>query len=206
MNNKPYYSPGTSGGIFAMRRDWFLKLGLFDTGMYEWGGDHMELTMKVWRCGGRIEVVPCSRIGHLFRDPEHRPYPVSVDTVVHNYKRLAELWAMDHLDYFYKMKPEAVSMRLVGMEKVKQKYAELQEELGCKNLDWYLQNVDVEMNWEKDHICHPYAAANDPIKCKGKLVPGRWTITKTIPKKEYLQRKKEADARLAAELETANER
>eukprot|EP00439_Symbiodinium_sp_Y106_P046663 s1406_g5.t4 len=57
----PYDSPGTSGGIFAMRRDWFQQLGLFDAGMREWGGDHMELTMKVWRCGGRIEIVPCSR-------------------------------------------------------------------------------------------------------------------------------------------------
>ncbi|CAE7661044.1 gly-4, partial [Symbiodinium necroappetens] len=57
----PYDSPGTSGGIFAMRKDWFQQLGLFDAGMREWGGDHMELTMKVWRCGGRIEIVPCSR-------------------------------------------------------------------------------------------------------------------------------------------------
>jgi len=116
--NEPFTSPGTSGGIFAMRKDWFLQLGLFDTSMREWGGDHMELTMKVWRCGGRIEIVPCSRVGHLYRDPEHRPYDVEVNTVVHNYKRLAELWAKDHLDLFYKMKPEAVGMKLTGMEKI----------------------------------------------------------------------------------------
>jgi polypeptide N-acetylgalactosaminyltransferase len=100
-SSEPYTSPGTSGGIFAMRKDWFEELGLFDPGMREWGGDHMELTMKVWRCGGRIEIVPCSRVGHLYRDPEHRPYNVVVDTVVQNYKRLAELWAKDHLSYFY---------------------------------------------------------------------------------------------------------
>merc|ERR1719253_1570153 len=36
---EPYLSPGTSGGIFAMRKDWFEELGLFDVGMLEWGGD-----------------------------------------------------------------------------------------------------------------------------------------------------------------------
>ena len=32
---EPFLSPGTSGGILAMRKDWFQKLGLFDTGMHE---------------------------------------------------------------------------------------------------------------------------------------------------------------------------
>jgi len=190
----PYPSPGTSGGIFAMRKDWFQQLGLFDEGMREWGGDHMELTMKVWRCGGRIEIVPCSRVGHLFRDPSHRPYDVDVNTVVHNYKRLAELWAEDHLDYFYKMKPEAVPMKLTGMDKVIANYRQLRDELGCKDLKWYLENVDHEMNWEKDVLCHPHAAANDPIKCKGALVPGRWTVTETIPVEEYVRRKEAKEA------------
>mmetsp|Transcript_14996 Transcript_14996/g.26273 ORF Transcript_14996/g.26273 Transcript_14996/m.26273 type:complete len:410 (-) Transcript_14996:73-1302(-) len=192
---EPYTSPGTSGGIFAMRRDWFLQLGLFDVGMKEWGGDHMELTMKVWRCGGRIEIVPCSRVGHLFRDPGHRPYEVEVNTVVYNYKRLAELWAKDHLDYFYKMKPEAVGMKLSGMDQVIKNYERLEQDLKCKDLDWYLENIDHEMAWEKDHICHPYAARGDPIKCKGQLVPGRWTVTKTIPVEVYQHRKKAAEER-----------
>lgn len=186
---EPYPSPGTSGGIFAMRKDWFEKLGLFDIGMKEWGGDHMELTMKVWRCGGRIEIIPCSRVGHLFRDPDHRPYYVAPETVVHNYKRLAELWAKDHLDIFYKMKPEAVRMKLKGMEKVKENYQRLESELGCKNLDWYLENVDHEMAWEKSRVCHPFANPKDPIKCKGELVPGRWTVTEQMSGAEFLKAK-----------------
>merc|ERR1719163_1907968 len=89
---EPFTSPGTSGGVFVIRKAWFHELDFFDTGMLEWGGDHVELSFKTWRCGGRIEIVPCSRIGHLFRDPEHRPYPVSVNQVVQNYGRLAEVW------------------------------------------------------------------------------------------------------------------
>eukprot|EP00929_Paragymnodinium_shiwhaense_P085362 TRINITY_DN45760_c0_g1_i2.p1 TRINITY_DN45760_c0_g1~~TRINITY_DN45760_c0_g1_i2.p1 ORF type:complete len:435 (-),score=66.71 TRINITY_DN45760_c0_g1_i2:74-1378(-) len=194
-SSEPHPSPGTSGGIFAMRKDWFQQLGLFDEGMSQWGGDHFELTMKVWRCGGRIELVPCSRMGHLFRDPSHRPYDVDVDTVVHNYKRLAEVWAKDHLKYFYDMKPEAVKMKLVGMDRVKASFEELEATLQCKNLSWYLDNIDHEMKWEMKRICHPYAARGDPIKCKGNLVPGRWTITKEMPAKAFFKAKKLAEAR-----------
>merc|ERR1719160_2454277 len=116
---EPFPTPATSGGIFAMRKDWFQHLGLYDGAMLEWGGDHVEMTMKVWRCGGRIEIVPCSRIGHLFRDPAHRPYDVDVNQVVRNYARLARIWAKDHLKFFYSMKPEAVKMKVKNMQKVR---------------------------------------------------------------------------------------
>eukprot|EP00927_Polykrikos_kofoidii_P066642 TRINITY_DN62202_c0_g1_i1.p1 TRINITY_DN62202_c0_g1~~TRINITY_DN62202_c0_g1_i1.p1 ORF type:complete len:431 (-),score=54.02 TRINITY_DN62202_c0_g1_i1:382-1674(-) len=201
---KPYETPGTSGGILAIRKDWFRKLGLFDVGMREWGGDHMELTMKVWRCGGSIEIVPCSRVGHLFRDVDTRPYDVEVNTVVHNYKRLAELWAKDHLDIFYRMKPEAVQMPLGDMNAVKANYEELERELQCKNLSWYLDNVDHEMKWEMDKVCHPYVAPTNPDKCKRELVPGRWTVTQTMPKAEFIKAKLDAKSRRKHEREATS--
>jgi len=192
---KPYTSPGTSGGILAIRTEWFRHLKFWDPGMLQWGGDHFELSHKVWRCGGLIEMVPCSRIGHLFRDPEYRPYPVEVMQVVQNYKRLAEVWMPDHLSYFYRMKPEAVSLPIEGIE---ERHKEA-EELGCKNMSWYLQNVDHEMLWEMERICHPYVANAD--KCKGQLAPGRWTITRQdmMPVKEYKKRKAAGDKRLSEE-------
>jgi len=198
---KPFISPGTSGGIFVMRKDWFHELGFFDTGMLEWGGDHVELSFKTWRCGGRIEIVPCSRIGHLFREPAQRPYPVDVDQVVKNYARLAQTWWKDHLSYFYRMKPEAVGMKHEGMEEVHRKWGEISDRLQCKNHSWYLQNIDHEMAYEMSRICHPYLGEGHPDQCKGELYPGRFTITAKdgIPRQEYIKRRKAAAIRIRAE-------
>ncbi|XP_060553604.1 polypeptide N-acetylgalactosaminyltransferase 17-like [Ruditapes philippinarum] len=60
---------GTIPGMMtAMRKEFFYKLGGFDTGMEIWGFEHIELSVKVWLCGGRVEMIPCSKIGHLYRN------------------------------------------------------------------------------------------------------------------------------------------
>merc|ERR1712228_534970 len=105
-----------------------------------------------------------------------------------NYKRLAHVWMTDHLSYFYRMKPEAVDMKLGDMEEVQEQFKELK----CKSFQWYLENVDHEMLYEMDKICHPYV--HGPDKCKGPLAPGRFTVTRNdlMPRDEYLKVKKAA--------------
>jgi len=73
-NRLPYETPFAPGSLFAIRRDEFWRLGGYDEGLAVWGGENVELTMKVWRCGfdgngppGRVVVVPCSRVGHVYR-------------------------------------------------------------------------------------------------------------------------------------------
>lgn len=63
----PYETPFKAGSLFAVRRDWFLELGGYDEGMYVWGGENTDLAIKAWCCGGRIVMVPCSRVGHMYR-------------------------------------------------------------------------------------------------------------------------------------------
>ncbi len=53
----------------------------------------------MWQCGGKIEYVPCSHVGHIFR-PGH-PYNMSGENAeddVHgwNSMRLAETWMDDY--------------------------------------------------------------------------------------------------------------
>lgn len=63
--SEPYVSPVISGGIFAMSTKFFNEIGGYDKGLDLWGGEHFELSFKVWQCGGRIINVPCSRFGHV---------------------------------------------------------------------------------------------------------------------------------------------
>mmetsp|Transcript_4005 Transcript_4005/g.9332 ORF Transcript_4005/g.9332 Transcript_4005/m.9332 type:complete len:413 (-) Transcript_4005:80-1318(-) len=183
VTKEPYYSPATSGGIFAIRKDWWNELELYDPGMIGWGGDHIEATMKVWRCGGAIETVPCSRVGHLFRDPDHRPYPVEVPTVVRNYARVAVVWLDEYLPYFYKVKGETEGMDIGDVSA----QIAMRERLQCKNMSWYLENVDREMLWEKDHICIPGCNRKQlgNICCEKPQYGGRSTIDRVIPLSEY---------------------
>jgi len=185
-SDKPMPSPATSGGIFAIRRDWWNRLGFYDPEMREWGGDHVEATMKVWRCGGHIDVHPCSRVGHLFRDPEHRPYNVDVPTVVHNYARLASVWWDDYLPKFQQLKPETKHMQLGDVSPQKR----LRDELGCKDMGWYLRYVDPEMEWEASHICIP-GGAREYGGCERAAVQGRSCIDRSMPAEEYQSRRAE---------------
>lgn len=135
----PYPTPALSGGILAMWRDYWNRMGTYDTNMTEWGGEHIEMSLRTWRCGGRIEVVPCSRMGHVFR--ERNPYVVHNIQVVRNQKRVALVWLEDHLEQFYAEVPHARNLDAGDVSK----RVQLKESLQCKSMDWYIDNVYPEL-------------------------------------------------------------
>lgn len=51
---------------------------------------------QVWMCGGSLEMIPCSRVGHIFR--HRRPYgsPDGQDTMLYNSLRVASVWMDDY--------------------------------------------------------------------------------------------------------------
>jgi GT2 family glycosyltransferase len=67
-----------------MRRDVFLAVGGFDSGLVVWGHEDGELSLRLWTSGYTCLLVPAVEVAHLFR----RVHPYQVDREVWLYNTL----------------------------------------------------------------------------------------------------------------------
>ena len=68
---EPMLMGSVMGMMICMKKSWFLQLGGFDPGMRVWGSEQIELSLKVWMCGGVVEMIPCSYVAHIYRRVTH---------------------------------------------------------------------------------------------------------------------------------------
>ncbi|GBN83174.1 Polypeptide N-acetylgalactosaminyltransferase 11 [Araneus ventricosus] len=130
-----------AGGLFAINKHYFHKLGEYDQGMDIWGGENLEISFRIWMCGGRLEIIPCSRVGHVFR--RRRPYgsPEGEDTLTYNSLRVAHVWMDEYIENFFKVRPDARDKKYGDVSS----RIELRKKLKCKSFDWYMQNIYPEL-------------------------------------------------------------
>ncbi|KJH51687.1 glycosyltransferase, group 2 family protein [Dictyocaulus viviparus] len=147
-NVKPIESPSMSGGLLAVRREYFRTLGEYDMGMEIWGAENVDLSLKTWMCGGRVVVAPCSRIGHVFR--MRRPYKGkgNMDTNLFNSLRVAKTWLDDYEKYFIRARPKAARMDFGDISPS----LEIKKRLNCKDMNWYVTNIYPDLMLTENRI------------------------------------------------------
>ncbi|XP_029441784.1 polypeptide N-acetylgalactosaminyltransferase 6-like [Rhinatrema bivittatum] len=138
---QPFLTPAMAGGLFAISKSFFERIGTYDHQMEIWGAENLEMSFRVWMCGGQLEIVPCSVVGHVFRLESPHSFPGGMDVVSRNQVRLAEVWMDEYKVLFYRRNMEAARILKEKSYGDLSQRLQLREQLGCKSFDWYLHTL-----------------------------------------------------------------
>ncbi|XP_070554390.1 polypeptide N-acetylgalactosaminyltransferase 10-like [Ptychodera flava] len=135
--SEPFMSPIMAGGLFAVDRLYFSEIGGYDAGLEIWGGEQYDLSFKVWMCGGIMEDVPCSRVGHIYRKFSPYSFPSGPGSTNANLMRVVEVWMDEYKEYFYQRRPHLRGQKFGDISA----QLELKKRLNCKSFKWYLTEI-----------------------------------------------------------------
>ncbi|XP_052771535.1 polypeptide N-acetylgalactosaminyltransferase 13-like isoform X2 [Mya arenaria] len=136
--SQPVRTPTMAGGLFSIDRDYFYEIGSYDEGMDIWGAENLEMSFRVWMCGGKVLIVTCSRVGHVFRKTSPYSWPGGVARIInHNTQRIVEVWMDEYKAFFYKINPSVKNTDYGDVSARK----DFREQKKCKSFRWYLENI-----------------------------------------------------------------
>lgn len=138
--HEPIRSPTMAGGLFSIDKKFFERLGLYDSGFDIWGGENLELSFKTWMCGGTLEILPCSHVGHVFRSRSPYKWRTGVNVLRRNSVRLAEVWMDDYKRYYY----DRIGHDLGDFGDVSERL-ELRKRLECKPFSYFVHEIYPEL-------------------------------------------------------------
>ncbi|XP_072508267.1 polypeptide N-acetylgalactosaminyltransferase 11-like isoform X2 [Notamacropus eugenii] len=137
----PIKSATMAGGIFAINRHYFFEIGQYDSGMNIWGGENLEISFRIWMCGGKLFIIPCSRVGHITRKVFLHKAREIMESLQYNSLRLAHVWLDEYKEQFFLQRPD---LRRKEYGNISER-VELRKILGCKSFQWYLDNIYPEL-------------------------------------------------------------
>lgn len=137
---EPVRSPTMAGGLFSIDKAFFEKLGTYDSGFDIWGGENLELSFKTWMCGGTLEIIPCSHVGHIFRSRSPYKWRSGVNVLKRNSVRLAEVWMDEYKKYYY----DRIGHDLGDFGDVSERI-KLRQELQCKPFSYFVKEIYPEL-------------------------------------------------------------
>ncbi|XP_048245428.1 polypeptide N-acetylgalactosaminyltransferase 5-like isoform X1 [Haliotis rufescens] len=146
---EPFPNPVLQGSCIAVRKSYFNAVGRFDPGLEIWGGEHFDLSFNVWMTGGRIETVPCSKVGHIYKGNKYSFGSNEVEyTIFKNNLRVSEVW-MDEYIYFVRAAISHILNPLPVFTEAElrslQERKKLRQERNSKSFAWFLKSVHTEL-------------------------------------------------------------
>ncbi len=110
-----------------------------------WGGENLELAFRAWQCHSRVHTIPCSRVGHVFKNFPYK-FDGDKDKIVQkNLMRVADTWMDGMRKYFYAatriydfknvdFTPEEKKGLLTRKNEIRKKFK-------CHNFEWFMYYI-----------------------------------------------------------------